>query len=410
MSAAAIALYAFVFLKNAWVSDDAYILFRSLDQLLDGNGPRWNPHERVQVFTCPLWYGLLATLGWFSRDHYLHAILLSAACNLVVLWRLFQLLPTPLHRLLAVVLLTFSQAYFDFTSSGLENPLAYALLASIARYCLLDDLPPASRHQRLLFATGLLLITRHDLLWLVLPLVLHTLRVSPRRQTGFILLLLPLVAWTVFSLVYYGFPFPNTAYAKLAAVVPRATFLQHGMTYFHVSLLRDLPSISVLVIGTVLGLCHRGASRLLTAGILLHVIYIVWIGGDFMRGRFFSWDVLLSTILIWQTPLPTTPRWRGAVANGRCLLLLLAMTMCVWLPWRPPVLTPWVWGTPPFGAPDTAQGITQERNFYFRFTSLMRYWRKHDTLLLAHGWCVDSQEQLRRGIPVTLANTMGFRG
>ena len=36
-------LYGFVFFKNAWVSDDAYILFRSLDQLLSGHGPRWNP-------------------------------------------------------------------------------------------------------------------------------------------------------------------------------------------------------------------------------------------------------------------------------------------------------------------------------------------------------------------------------
>ena len=27
--------------------------------------------------------------------------------------------------------------------------------------------------------------------------------------------MLPAVLWTLFSLVYYGFPFPNTAYAKL---------------------------------------------------------------------------------------------------------------------------------------------------------------------------------------------------
>ena len=44
-----LALYGFVFFKNAWVSDDAYILFRSLDQLLSGHGPRWNPHERVHL-------------------------------------------------------------------------------------------------------------------------------------------------------------------------------------------------------------------------------------------------------------------------------------------------------------------------------------------------------------------------
>jgi hypothetical protein len=32
----------------------------------------------VQVFTCPLWYWLLAGMGWLHRDHYLNSIILSA--------------------------------------------------------------------------------------------------------------------------------------------------------------------------------------------------------------------------------------------------------------------------------------------------------------------------------------------
>lgn len=55
-------VYILVFLKNAWVGDDAYILFCSLEQLLDGNGPRWNPHERVQVFTSPR--GTACSASW----------------------------------------------------------------------------------------------------------------------------------------------------------------------------------------------------------------------------------------------------------------------------------------------------------------------------------------------------------
>ncbi|MBK8676922.1 MAG: hypothetical protein IPN27_11240 [Cellvibrionales bacterium] len=40
--------------------------------------------------------------------------------------------------------------------------------------------------------------------------------------------------------------------------------------------------------------------RCLAVGILLHLLYVVWIGGDFMRGRFFGWDYLLCVILLLQ--------------------------------------------------------------------------------------------------------------
>ena len=65
-----------VFLKNAWACDDAYITFRSIEQLFAGNGPRWNPHERVQVFTSPLWFGVLAAFRISSSDVFLNAIII----------------------------------------------------------------------------------------------------------------------------------------------------------------------------------------------------------------------------------------------------------------------------------------------------------------------------------------------
>ncbi|MCA9612346.1 MAG: hypothetical protein KC586_06270, partial [Myxococcales bacterium] len=44
---------------NAWVSDDAYITFRVVENVLRGDGLVWNPGERVMVYTHPLWFGLL---------------------------------------------------------------------------------------------------------------------------------------------------------------------------------------------------------------------------------------------------------------------------------------------------------------------------------------------------------------
>ena len=49
-----------VILQNAWVSDDAYITFRVIENFIAGYGPNFNIGERVQVYTHPLWMVLLA--------------------------------------------------------------------------------------------------------------------------------------------------------------------------------------------------------------------------------------------------------------------------------------------------------------------------------------------------------------
>ena len=41
--------------RTAWLSDDAYITFRTVDNALNGYGLRWNVADRVQSYTHPLW-------------------------------------------------------------------------------------------------------------------------------------------------------------------------------------------------------------------------------------------------------------------------------------------------------------------------------------------------------------------
>ena len=45
------ALLAVSLVRTAWLSDDAYITFRTADNLVHGYGPVWNTDERVQAFT-----------------------------------------------------------------------------------------------------------------------------------------------------------------------------------------------------------------------------------------------------------------------------------------------------------------------------------------------------------------------
>ncbi len=56
-----IALYALVVLQNTWLHEDAFITYRSVDNLINGYGPTWNITERVQTYTHPLWFFVVST-------------------------------------------------------------------------------------------------------------------------------------------------------------------------------------------------------------------------------------------------------------------------------------------------------------------------------------------------------------
>ena len=254
-------VFTLVFLKNAWVDEDAFITFRHVEQLFAGNGLRWNPHERVQAFTHPLWLGLLALLRPLTRDLYAIALVLSWLGCVLMLERARHLLPDPRVWLVAVLAMISSKSFFDFTASGLETPLLFLLLtAYLLGFVRAMRAGPAAapadlRNLALLFS--LILLTRHDAVLLAAPPLAACLWVRGRAALAESLRataigLLPFVAWTAFSLLYYGFPFPNTAYAKLDTGIPAGVLATQGLRY-----LGHLPVDDPLAFATILA----GGSR-----------------------------------------------------------------------------------------------------------------------------------------------------
>jgi arabinofuranosyltransferase len=60
-------------IRRAWISDDAFITFRVIDNFINGYGLTWNPQERVQVYTHPLWMFLMLPLYAITRNPFLLA-------------------------------------------------------------------------------------------------------------------------------------------------------------------------------------------------------------------------------------------------------------------------------------------------------------------------------------------------
>ncbi len=47
--AVSLTFFLFIIIKDGWLSDDAYITFRTVDNFIHGFGLTWNIDERVQV-------------------------------------------------------------------------------------------------------------------------------------------------------------------------------------------------------------------------------------------------------------------------------------------------------------------------------------------------------------------------
>ena len=409
-------LAIFEFLKNAWITEDAYIIFRTLEQVIAGHGPIWNPHERVQAFTSPLWFLILLFVRVFSNNVYLNAIFVSLSLWIITLFLLWKIFKNNMLFLTAVMLLLASTGFYDYTSSGLENVLAYLLITNylLIYYSLfsfenINNIPKEKLVILLLLLAGLILFVRYDLLFLLLPPTIYTIAKSkhyfPIRKWilwGFVALL-PIGLWTLFSLIYYGFPFPNTAYAKLGTGIIRWEILKQGWLYFVSSLHYDFATLLVIVGVLVWSIFHHQKYFRYTAyGILLNLLYVGYIGGDFMLGRFFSYAYLVATISF-VLMLSNHPY------SNKKLNILVFIIIAFYLSLYPHT---------PFNSPFTyvnhsvVDGIADERGFYFNILSLHSYMHqdpKAETFP-EHPWAKDGLVFKKSPNNITVREQIGVFG
>src|SRR4029079_18828903 len=118
-----------VLIRTAWLSDDALITLRTVLNATHGFGLRFNIDERVQTFTHPLWLGVLTAAYYVTSNVYFAAFMSSLLLSVYAFWLALTRAATAWQAAAVVVVLLFSRAFVDFSTSGLENPLSYVLLA-----------------------------------------------------------------------------------------------------------------------------------------------------------------------------------------------------------------------------------------------------------------------------------------
>lgn len=299
-----ISLFFIELLRTAWISDDAAITLRTVLNFLNGYGPNFNIDERVQAYTHPLWFIILSISTWILENVFSATFILSIVFSLFSLWLLLTKASSNfLSGILAAIGLLLSKSFVDFSTSGLENPLSHTLIISLFLIGL-KSIEKKSFSLLTLYFTNCsaIYLTRPDLLLLAMPFTLYIVSQSSSKPglllKAFVIGALPTLTWTLFSLYYYGFPFPNTAYAKLSTGIPSSELITQGMLYFLDTIDRDPLTLFLIALGLGIGFKSSRLGSSLSLGIVLYLVYVTRIGGDFMAGRFFTAPLIVAAILI----------------------------------------------------------------------------------------------------------------
>ncbi len=337
-------VFVYALLVNAWIVDDAYITFRTVDNFVNGYGLTWNVGERVQVYTHPLWMFVVSLLYLLTSELFYSVILLSFILTLAAAWTVSAATTegfraTRWKPALLIVALLSSKAFVDFASSGLENPLSYliaalfcARLLSLRRQGPICPPPGQPCRERQILELFLIasaaFFNRSDTVLLYLPALVYLListRSLPRWRLvrASVLGTLPATLWLLFSLLYYGFIFPNTAYAKMLSTgFPDSWKLFVGTEYLATSAAWDTASFAIMAAAVWCVIRQRSIEGVaLVIGILLYVTYVVTTAASatHMSGRFFAVPFFVSAILFVEW---ATRRW-ALVAAGALIVYMV---------------------------------------------------------------------------------------
>ena len=359
---------------HIWVTEDAFISFKSVENFWSGRGPNFNAGIRVESFSHPLWFMLLvlfrlAGAAMLPVVAAWAGILLSCLGLLAAIQagRLrFDKLPRlfPLGALVISVL----PPFWDFASSGLETGLTFAWIGSsllLLTMVAQEQRPMSSL--KLFWLLGLAPLIRPDLLIIGVPFFILASLLTRRPGEGMSLLLArvacfvaPGTVWQIFRMGYFGLLLPNTYLAKEGL----ASRWQQGLVYLNDTYvlywLYPVLAIGILLLGlscyatikkssdntVAFSLCAVPYTAIFAGS--LHTLIVVRTGGDFMHARLLLPGLfcILSAVSVVALPLMALVR---QVSLSVFLLWMVLVSLLI---------------RPEYRSRISSYGIADERNWY----------------------------------------------
>lgn len=338
-------------LLGEWQLDDAYISYRYAWNLTQGFGLVYNPGERVEGYTNFLWTviaSLPISLG-ISPAATTLTLTIAASIGLIgITWYMSAKLSKGAYSWCAVacVLVAIDSAVVTYGArgSGMESML-FAMLVMLAAVLLFGR----GTRRTCIFAgvtLGLAFLTRPEgLLVAAIFIAVRALqewrhKARARRSllfTGvpFLVVVLPFEAWRI---LYYGYPLPNTFYAKTGVSLALVDRGWDRFVFFRADhwLLIALSAVGVALF--VAGWRRSGVLAAFAVYSLLQVLYVLWIGDDHFPGWRFFVPIIAPLALMSQEVarravafLPARGRVRVAVGVLLALAALVYASDTIWL-------------------------------------------------------------------------------
>ncbi len=340
-------MYWFLYDQPLIGIDDSNIYFVYAKNLIEGHGLVYNPGgENVEGFTSMFW--LLIISGFYAISEN-YEMMLMAFTGLLIAFTLYKTaslldLMNDARRIISPTsfflpgALFLVPGYIDWTvitlmETGLWSVLIILFTTTISFAVLMDNL----HGFRFVYAilSALMIVTRPEsLLWapvfIVFLVVMALLKEYNIRSAiklvlpGIILSAVTLIGLTIFRLQYFGYPLPNTYYAKVSSdtlynifqgvryfiraciKLPFLFVVSCGVGYSGLTLLRKALA-SYRQSGRLVFSTNERVQLLLTGVSLISLLIPVVTGGDhFHMARFYQpyFPIYLATALnitFWQT-------------------------------------------------------------------------------------------------------------
>jgi len=310
-SSTAILAIVLIYVLQLWAFsgfhiDDAYISFRYVRQWAAGNGLVYNIGERVEGYSNFLWIVLLLPFAKLGVDLSLTAKVLGCLLGLLSLGLTYHFGRVFIGGSIAAWLLACSAPFAVWAMGQLETPL-FAFLALAASFAFLsEEKRNTGWWSGILF--GLLALSRPEgILFFFVAMALRALGLLREKEkanrrdflrvAACMAIVLPYSIW---RLLYYGYPLPNTVYAKSMGLHPRA--LLEGLFYLYQSV-NTAGGFFFLAITFVLAIVRPKqplVTRYLAASVIAYAAFTIVGGGDWMPMQRFLVHIMPLLYLLVQ--------------------------------------------------------------------------------------------------------------
>lgn len=298
-------------------SEDAFIVYRYSMNMATGNGPVFNPGDRVEGYSDFLWMVLLSIIYWLTGVSIPTTARiigsLSAIICIYITYRLCYKLTSDYYAsVIASFIVSSSGVFAAYGTSGLETPLFTLLLTLTFLLYTYRDIEYNVNWFGVGLLIGLSTMARPEgilLLFVFMSVILVSPDYSQNRSrhvgkllSSYGILILP---WFLWRVLYYGYVIPNPISAKSGMNLIYQ--IQLGLEYLINFICVNGPLMLIIAIYFVLNrkkfkdiilqMSHH--QKLIFYSIIVYVTFVVSVGGDWMPAlRFFAPIMPILVVLI----------------------------------------------------------------------------------------------------------------